>query len=217
METERLYRLSIPGIIMLGSYLFFYLLFKGPFEYINSLFNEGNIEFIIAIVITAPSLGIIISTISIGLINLKGHSFYLNNPNEQIIRKVLVFHDDIKLKEKLTNPKINKTTLRSFYIRYQSHFGNNANEETIKFLQRRWNFVWIQVNNICAIILGAVIGIITASSIKKIKTSFEINNYILLFVLILLISYCYFAFRQIKFLRKEILEIEERAILMTKK
>lgn len=202
MEQERLFRLSIPGIIFLGTTLLIYSVLGGNIDFLETLFTDSKIAFFIATIITTPVLGIVISTISISLIHLlMGHSFYINNPKPEISN--VIFRGQL-------NKKI---SLYRYYVKYQAYARIHSKDETIKFLQRRWNFLWIQANNLAAIALGTILGILFKVLLDQVESKYILNKKILWIIVIFLILYVISAFCHIKFLRREILDIEDASII----
>jgi len=207
METERLYRLSIPGIVLLGSTLILYLLRGGTIHPLHSLITEATVSLLIAAIISVPTVGLIISTITLMFIYfIRQYRFYINKPTLEIANIVLLRHDPLKTKIKDGN--ITNAIYREFYCKYQAFIRMNAGEETIKFLQRRWNFLWIHANNIIAIILSLIISCFLDYTLP-VK---EINKQYLIPIGIIILCYFVFAVYQVKILRKEVVEIEEESV-----
>lgn len=211
MEQERIFRLSIPGIVFLGSLLLFYLSIGGSYVPLYNLISESTVSLFVAIVITVPTMGLIISSITVGFLLLNfGYKYYLNTPIRKEIRYIILDLKDPLNQELEENPTLNKT-LQKFYFKYQTYIRINTPEETIKFLQRRWNYIWIHSNNISAIILSLIMLPFLNYPSDKVSYSRSFFIPIIIFFIIYLIS----AFKQIRILRKEVIEIEEESVYRT--
>lgn len=194
----------MPGIMLLLSIVLFYTIFGGnivsPFR---SVFNQSNsidiISLLIGFLITTPIIGLVISTITHGLIFLfSGYSIFLlhTHPPKDIL--TILHPEDPNIK--LPNDK--------FYWEYQAYIRANLNEQTIKYLERRWNFIWIHINNIAAIILGLFISAFIPINCQQ-RNEYSV---IALGVYFFLLLYCIMAFRQIISLREDVLMVEENAV-----
>src|SRR6266487_3473350 len=208
MDAERLYRRTIPGILFLGVLFLFYLLKGGDVKFIANLFQKESFSFLIAILITTPVLGLIISTIALGILHIiVGYRFYLDKPVPRIYDIVLRRNDS--LKDELKKNKNSKRVYKEFYCKYQSYVRVKLNAESLNFLSRRWNFLWIHLNNITAILLGIFLSFfLEYSSIK--------NNYYkrpFIAIVVLIVIYLFFAVYQILFIRNESILVEREAVI----
>ena len=208
MDAERLYRRTIPGILFLGVLFLFYLLKGGDVKLIANLFQKESFSFLIAILITTPVLGLIISTIALGILHIiVGYRFYLDKPVPRIYDIVLRRNDS--LKDELKKNKNSKRVYKEFYCKYQSYMRVKLNAETLNFSSRRWNFLWIHLNNITAILLGIFLScFLEYSSIK--------NNYYkrpFIAIVVLIVIYLFFAVYQILFIRNESILVEREAVI----
>ncbi len=161
---------------------------------------------VIAILIATPVLGIMISTIGVTILHLcLGHKFYINKPSTKLSSIILSSNDP--LNEELETKKWDKKIAKKFYCKYQAYFRAKINQETIHLLARRWNYLWIHLHNVTAILLVLVFLCLDYSGDKNtIKTG-------LLYALVIgPFFYVLAGIFQCYYLRKEVLEIEERAI-----
>jgi len=209
MNAERLYRHSMPGILFLAALFLFYLLLRqGDPTYVYNILKNENYLFFIAILITSPILGLLISTISHWLLDLVfGYTLYLNNPSDNI--KWIVLRNDDPLNAIPKNKKFDKAQMRNFFCKYQVHVRKKINSETLRFLERRWNFFWIHYNNITAIIMSFIFCFFLecGSEINGIKKGLLIS------ILGGLILYIIAASYRMSILIKEVTATEEEAIL----
>ena len=153
MNSERLYRHSMPGILFFGGLLLLYLMRGGSLEYVKEIIIKENYLFFITILITSPILGLIISTIGLGILHMVyGYSFYLNNPPNKI-KWIVLKRDDqlLLLPEKI---KFTRSQAMEYFYKHQAYIRDKFDNETLRFLERRWNFLWIHFNNSTAITLS---------------------------------------------------------------
>ncbi len=206
MISERLFRHTMPGILFLGSLFVFFLLNSGDPKYVWDMLEKEQYSFLIAILITSPILGLLISTIGIGVLSIfKGYSIYLNNPPNNI--KWIVLRDDDELKRK--NEKFTSKELRDYFSKEQIYIRNNIKSETLRYLERRWNYFWIHLNNITAIFLSLVF----FSFLDYHGEKNTVKEGMLISIVIGIAIYVIFAIVRIWFLRKELIQAEEEAIL----
>ena len=206
MISERLFRHTMPGILFLGSLFVFFLLNSGDPKYVWDMLEKEQYSFLIAIQITSPILGLLISTIGIGVLSIfKGYSIYLNNPPNNI--KWIVLRDDDELKRK--NEKFTSKELRDYFSKEQIYIRNNIKSETLRYLERRWNYFWIHLNNITAIFLSLVF----FSFLDYHGEKNTVKEGMLISIVIGIAIYVIFAIVRIWFLRKELIQAEEEAIL----
>ena len=213
MDTERLYRRSMPGIFFVGVLFFSYLLFGGDSSYVVNSINNENYSFLIAILVTTPIIGFIISSITISIFHkCQGHKFYINNPPSTKIKEVIL-NSDHRL---FTNvEKLSKPELQEFYCIYQVYIRISLNSESLRFLERRWNFYWIHINNIAAIFLGLLFSAFL--NYKDSNTPIKPKCWLLTGIAIGIFAYLIVAIYQSCFLKKEILQLEEEAVIRSKK
>lgn len=207
MNSERLYRHSMPGILFLGCLLLTYLIKGGSIKHVEFIVIKENYLFFIAILITSPIIGIIISTIGHGLLHLIfNYSFYINNPIKNT--SWIILRRDDSLKSIPEETKLTKPQLKEYFYRYQAFIREKLDGETLRFLERRWNFIWIHINNSTAIFFGLISGVFLDYSGQKNTIKFSV----LILIVFFIVLYSFFAIRRIISLRKEVLNIEEESI-----
>lgn len=215
MDTERLYRMSIPGVIFLVTLIYFYILFGGNFQLIKELLPKENLATLIALIFTTPVLGFVISSLAFGIIYIIcGYRVYINLPKSDLF--FLIVRRDDKLWAELGSSKktIKRKALKEFYWKYQSYIRANLNERTFKFLERRWHFFWIHVNSILAIVLSFFVSILL-----RIKTACYrshntgLSNIFLIGIYLLIIVFIILAIIQARAVRQDAIQVEEEAVL----
>ena len=121
MNSERLYRHSMPGILFLGSLLLIYLIMGGSIKYVDYVFKKEQYLFFIAILITSPILGLIISTIGLGILHVFcGYSFYLSNPS--IKTKWVILRQNDPMKSIPETQKLNRSQLKEYFYKQDGIF-----------------------------------------------------------------------------------------------
>jgi len=198
----------MPGILFLGSLLLIYLIMGGSIKYVDYVFKKEQYLFFIAILITSPILGLIISTIGLGILHVFcGYSFYLSNPS--IKTKWVILRQNDPMKSIPETQKLNRSQLKEYFYKHQAFIREKFDTETLRFLERRWNFLWIHLNNSTAILLSIILSFFLDYSGDK----NTLKMGMLISIASFLLFYLIFAIYRIISLRKEVINIEEEAII----
>lgn len=240
MDAERIYRFSLPGIVLFLSISLHLWFFGYNIDKIISIFPNHNKEFesiiqLLIIVFSSPALGFIISSIPVYIIKLyMGDKLNFKIPNN--IEQIKLYYEKLKyfLNEKYFTDRINnlknkhldslnngelfsKEDISNLY-RYFIYAIREINSEPVnKHTLRRWNIFYLHLNISFALLLGIFISIIIFicgcpydDMINK--SCCVLKLFLELIFLIYLISSIYF----MKKSRKEVIEIECDLILNKK-
>lgn len=168
MDSDRLVRQSFPGILFFVYLAFFYLMITGNFENLNTLLSGESILKVIGIVVTTPVIGFIISTLTMGVLELViGYHCHYGFPTTKILTAIFKRNPNLQEQHKLYGkPKTfllfeakQRAYLRDMYIDYMI-LRQEIEGDKLKFLARRWNIYWVHLFNIAAILLALVIAFI---------------------------------------------------------
>ena len=105
--------------------------------------------------------------------------------------------------------KFTRSQAMEYFYKHQAYIRDKFDNETLRFLERRWNFLWIHFNNSTAITLSIFMSFFLDCSGERnsIKTG------VLVSIGTGLLCYLIFAIFRILSLRKEVINIEEEAII----
>lgn len=177
METTKFLRLSIPGWMLLLSFVIFKYIFDGP-DILDCHLKQVIIP-IVSLILTSSLLGIIISTISYFLIHIIfSHLIYFQRRrnwskeyNQVLFREISFCYRQGDLKQEINElesifekfknqglPRRNNNSRRLFDF-YQILLRQKMNPETLNYSKRAWDFFYLNLNNLIAFIIGFFIAI----------------------------------------------------------
>lgn len=163
MPTDRLLRYTIAGSTLLMSLVFFFLLFGGDTQGIINFFGGDEYLFkIIALILTTPTLGIMVSLIGFQFLVLRqGYKTYYFVPKNKMLIKWILEEKTITtdletdLRQKLARGDIEGREFeREFYPFYQVKVRKHIKDESLSFIERKWSVIWVHRNIIAAFVIS---------------------------------------------------------------
>lgn len=173
MPTDRIFKFSIPGLMFLFSMIFFDHLLGG--NLINRFIeaDTDHLLTLISILISSPLIGIVFSTVAVGILQLKfvcGYKIWYYPPNAEIVkyalRDVTELKDSVKkdIEDEAKKKWKKDAIVKKFYPYYQAKVRQHIKDEQMNFLERRWSVYWVHVNNISMIAFSLIIALILRKS-----------------------------------------------------
>jgi hypothetical protein len=171
---------------------------------------------LIAIFFSTPVIGLVISTLAYGfLYTIYGYDMIYYVPEdkkivEDILSNSVLFDEDQNIDSELIVNNELKWTRKlkmKFYPYYQAKVRDYIKtEQKMEFLERRWSTYWTNINSISAIVLSVFLNLVIISS-DEINRTFEWSN-LKAFGLVIVCSYIFFAYRNMKRARNEAEKVE---------
>jgi len=224
MPTDRLFKFSVSGLMFLMISMFFYIFFGGSICVLENLFNNTVLS-LIAVFFSTPVIGLIISTSTYGILYLfYGYDIIYYVPKEkEVVKRILAKSTLLVCDQNIEDEILRKGELRwnrklkeRFYPYYQAKVKDYISEpEKFGFLDRRWSTYWTNINSISAIILSFLLNLIIIMA-DAIDRTFE-WSYLKAFGLLIICSYVFFAYRNLKRARKEAEKVETLFLINPKK
>lgn len=182
MDTARIFRFSIPGWLLIFSFIFHYWLLGGQFEQLKIMTDSPRLilTFLIALT-TSPVLGFIASTIGTFILHIIfGYTFHLKLPQDCEESKnyffALNFHlksmrldnEVVKLDSELkklscvdiSNNIFCRKNIRIFYTLFNLVLRMKAPTALTEYAMRRWSIFWTHINSITSFFLGLFLAVL---------------------------------------------------------
>lgn len=165
MPTDRLFRYSMSGVVFLLSLIFFFYFFGGNLLAVaNWTKNNNFIVPFVALFLSTPAIGLILSTFTFWwLFLMKRSKIHYYVPCDTVILnhvfekfpEIGISSDRRTESNDWSNKEIDK-----FYPYYQTQVRKLVTGPSMEYLERRWSVFWIHTNSIFSIVLAAIIMLI---------------------------------------------------------
>lgn len=182
MDTSRILRFTIPGWVLIFSFIFFFWLSGGiHFQSLSNLLSKDNVSlvtitiaFLVALA-SSPALGFIASTFAATILHLIcGYNFHLKIPTDKNEFKTFLVSLSkclltLGLTDKLNNlqtklmnynydsiekAKKDRQLIRTIYILFNLILRMKAPIALTDYTVRRWTLFWTHINCITSLFIG---------------------------------------------------------------
>lgn len=222
MDSQRLVRHTFAGIVFTFYLLVFYFLFDGKLNLtVLSVINSEAFYLPIAsLLLTTPVIGLIISTLSVAFQHLfDGYRVHYGKLSELLIDHTLRNHQAFKAyyNANVNNKNGRRRRIRWMYYHYMV-LRQDIKDDSLKFLERRWNIYWVHSNIFIAIIVAYIIAVTIQmvafySHVEKETVPppvyWQPPTYIIIITLMITAFYALAAAFQIRNVRREAIVIEK--------
>lgn len=204
MPADRIFKLSIPGLMFFISFIFFYDFLGGDVNKLLDHLDSNNLLAILLLIFSTPIIGVIFSTIIQFILRIRYGYLILYYPplSTKIINHVLAKKTDLRDRIIINGTtKWTKRNMKEFYPYYQVLVRERIGGESSSFLERRWSVYWTHLNNIWVILITFIItATIRFFEYRSCWTYHIVKPYHVIGILIILL-YCiagYFALKSAK-------------------
>jgi hypothetical protein len=165
MPSDRIFRFSISGVMFFITLVFFYYFFGGNLETIFNKIKIENALTALALIFTAPVVGVIFSTIAVFFWQwCVGYKIWFYPP-ESFKIVIYTLKNNPNLRERIIKKGIpdcwnDDEIVRAYYPYYQAKVRDLLKGEQMNFLDRRWSTYWIHFNNIAMTVISFLIVVI---------------------------------------------------------